>query len=250
MSVLMLIAVLGVFSGIAMAEKVGTIPNEGSVKIVDENGATAVANANDSLAVTIPDPVIAVDFFKDAENKTYIPGDIVDYRYYAKNTGTVEITSISVVDDMLGAITMSATGMKPGDEITGSKTMKVTDAMAGTSVTNFVTLKGKAGTEDVVINGSAVIEVVPFTPEIKLTKKFSVEDAKIGDVVQVTLTATNVGKISGKVTISDPMFDNGSDLVLNADGDKSVELVPGESVSVTRDYIVDENDLTNIVTVV
>lgn len=248
MSVLMLIAVLSLFAGIASAEKIGTLPNEGSVTIV-ANGETAVASATDSLKVTIPDPVIAVDFFKDAENKTYFVGDVVDYRYYAKNTGNVDITGIKVKDDMLGTVTMSATSMKPGEEITGNMAMTVTDAMAGTSVTNFVTLTGKAGDADVLINGSAVIEVAQFPPQIELTKTFSKEDAVVGETVQVTLVAKNVGKIAGMVSISDPLVDGGAKLELNAANETSVELGPGESVSVTRDYVVSEKDLKDVTVV-
>ena len=249
MYTLMLVALLGIFSGIAAAEKTATVPNEGSVVLIDENGVTAVANANDTLKVNIPDPIVKVDFYKDAENKTYLVGDVVDYRYYAKNAGNVDITGIVVTDDMLGQITMSATSMKPGDEIVGSKAMTVKDSMAGTAVTNFVKLTGTANGEPVLVNGSATVLVADFLPEIELTKKFSVEEAEVGDTVQVTLTAKNVGKISGMVSISDPMIDGGKKLVLNDANETSVELTPGESVSVTRDYVVSEKDLKDITVV-
>jgi hypothetical protein len=46
------------------------------------------------------------------------------------------------------------------------------------------------------------------------------------------------------------MINNGADLPLNAANETSVELAPGESVSVTRDYVVTEDDITDIVEVV
>ena len=190
------------------------------------------------------------------------PGDTVAYTIAYSNTGTMDLTGVTIVDDpdetyvaSVGAI--SNRGVYDDDEITWA--IGNLAAGASGSVTYQATLKDEdAFTVNVPtpVDNVAVIDsdqtgpaedtatvtvtrLLQPVPGLTIDKVGSVTTAHIGDTVAYTITVQNTGNITlTNVTVVDAKL--GIDKNLG-------DLAPGASAQVTGSYEVTEADLGGIV---
>lgn len=105
-----------------------------------------------------PNPAIQV--VKTADPATVEPGDTVTYSYTVTNTGNVALSNISLVDDMLGNITLNTGSLAPGASTVGSATYTVpADTSDGATITNVATVTGLYNEQTVSYTDSASVSV-------------------------------------------------------------------------------------------
>lgn len=104
-------------------------------------------------------------------------GDVVTYTYTVTNTGNVTLDSVTVVDDVLGSITLLSTSLAPGASTSGTATLTLTQPLLDQGwVENTATATGIS-----TAGGSATdtaSQTVLFTQitQIALIKYVSVDD--------------------------------------------------------------------------
>ncbi|WP_157807187.1 DUF7507 domain-containing protein, partial [Algoriphagus formosus] len=64
---------------------------------------------------------------------------VITYTFTVENTGSAILTNVTVVDDKLGAVTLSATTLAPGETATGTLDYTVQESDLGTSIVNIAT---------------------------------------------------------------------------------------------------------------
>ncbi|MFI0896960.1 hypothetical protein [Streptomyces sp. NPDC020983] len=124
-----------------------------------------------------------------------VPGTQVPYQYVVTNSGTTELTGVTVTDDRAGDVTCPRTTLAAGETMTCTATYTVTDedAAAGT-LTNTATAHGRADDTPVESPPDSVTLPVQSGPGIRLEK--SVDDRReyqAGDDVTYHYTVTNTG---------------------------------------------------------
>ncbi|WP_168582854.1 DUF7507 domain-containing protein [Gephyromycinifex aptenodytis] len=144
-------------------------------------------------------------------------GDAITYTLNVRNTGTTQLTGITVTDEMLGTVTCPATTLAPGASTTCSAHPHVISQAEQTAgaVTNTATATGTPPTT--VAGGAAVTDDAASTKplstaDITVTKTHgTVVDANgskrvdAGDSVTYTFTVRNSGSVPLRnVTITDP----------------------------------------------
>ncbi|MBU1050026.1 DUF11 domain-containing protein, partial [Candidatus Bipolaricaulota bacterium] len=186
-----------------------TIPGDaGTYKVVVSNNcASAEASAN--LTVEPLNPVLSVTktagSYVDANSNGYPDaGEAITYSYVVTNVGNVALTGITVVDDKLGAISLSAVTLAPGSQATGQKThtLTQTEIESGT-LTNVATadsVESPPATDTVTVTLS-------HHPLIAITKQSSHPALQVGKTIIYTYTVTNPGNVSlGSVTLTDDIL--------------------------------------------
>jgi len=180
---------------------------------------------------TTPDPSFAGTSFP-VTSVTGVPADdVVEYTFAVTNTGSVDVNTVTLADDMSG-VTLTGCSwatLAPGDTATctGTYTMTQADVDAGQTLTNTATASGTDTANNNVTSNQALAEVTPInTPAITMTKTItavnlsgdtdadtavtgtlpgaSVANVQVGDVVHYTLTASNTGTVTlNNVTMAD-----------------------------------------------
>jgi len=146
-------------------------------------------------------------------------GDAITYALEVRNTGTTQVTGVSVTDAMLGAVTCPATTLAPGASTTCTAAAhKVTAGeVAAKAVTNTASV---TATPPSLVGGGAAVtaegtSTIPITDAaITLTKTHTaVVDANgsgrtdAGDTVTFSLSVTNAGTTPLRnVVASDPLL--------------------------------------------
>ena len=176
-------------------------------------------------------------------------GDRVDYTLTATNTGNVTLTGVIVTDPKLGALVCTPpqpATLAPGAQIvcTGSYTLTQADLNNG-QVTNTAT------TDSDQTPPTTAVDTVPLpqAPALILVKQGVLDTtvvapanrADVGDQVNYTLTAANVGNVTlTGVTIVDPKLGT---LVCNPP--QPATLAPGETLVCTGSYTLTQADLNS-----
>jgi len=220
-----LIALMAIVGGSVGADLKNTV----TVEAADSLG-TVVA-ASDDAVVTVNETFTA-DFFKDADVLTAKPGETITYRYRFINTGTGKLTGLSVVDGMLGTVSMSATTLAPGESATGEKTYVVKDADVGTTLKNDAIAK----TGEMEINATAYVDIIPGVPAITIEKLTDVDTTDIGSEIEYKFNVTNTGEVA--LTITSVMDDKLGEISM-----PKTKLAPGETVVATKKHTVTIEDI-------
>lgn len=228
--VFLLIALFAIF-GIAISAG-AELKNTVTATAVDGSGAnvsnTAVA------AITINETASGI-LLKDVEKKTYKPGEMANYTFRLSNTGTAKLTSIKVVDDLIGPIAMSTTEVGPGEFAEGFAQMKVTESMLPGPVINYAEATMMGAGQPMSLNASAVFEIEAI-PEIKITKLTDVNVTDIGKEVLYTFEIENTG--SRTLYNVKAVDDKLGELVL-----PTTALSPGDKMVVTKNHVVTIEDI-------
>ena len=193
-------------------------------------------------------------------------GDVVTYSYVVTNTGDATLSSVGLVDDIEGPITLSdvaldgITVLAVGDSENGSSAHTVTQAeFDAASLTNIATATGQGPQGQPVVDTDT--QTVPFAqnPAIQVVKSQALTtDANtnglpdVGDVVTYSYVVTNTGDatlssvglvddIEGPITLSDVALDG---ITVLAVGDSE----NGSSAHTVTQAEFDAASLTNIAT--
>jgi uncharacterized repeat protein (TIGR01451 family) len=147
-------------------------------------------------------------------------GDTIAYTYAVTNVGNVDLTSVSVSDPTIGAVTCptpTAPGLAPGasETCTANSAYKVTQADVDTGLvkdTATATGTDPTGTSSPASPPSSVmIPTVAAAPSVSVVKTAHVtphaeqKHAEVGDKITYTYKVTNTGNVDlKKVKVYDP----------------------------------------------
>ena len=215
----------------------------------------AVCNARVPL-----EPGIDLVKTPDVDQVVYDPNDgddeTITYQYEVSNTGEVPLTGLTLIDDVLGPITLTSIALDVGESTTGTATHVVTpqDVTAG-RVDNTAVVTGlTADKSEVTATATSsvdVSEVVPTVipqPAIDLDKTALVTPDADGDQVVVwSSSAPDDTVITYRYTLSNSGETTVSDLRLVDDvlGEiplAATELDVGETLTVTATHVVTAAD--------
>ena len=176
--------------------------------------------------------------------------DVINFTFTARNTGNVTLTGVTISDTLpdLGAISYNWPGtantLAPGQTVTGTASyiVKQTDVDAG-SVANAGTIFATppSGVEFTRTDSATV--PIAADPRIEVEKTAVVAgEGKLGDEITFTITIRNTGNqtLTG-IVLSDTL--PGLVLVPISWPGTPGELIPGQSVSTTATYEIDQDDV-------
>ena len=183
-------------------------------------------------------------------------GDLVTYRFAVTNTGTVTLSDITIVEDLLTAVVSGTIAtLAPGDtdtvSIAAAYNLTQDDIDAG-EVENSATVTGTDpfGVDVRDISGATITDDDPLVtalvrePAIAIVKTANTDAVQAptqeGDVITYSFAVTNTGNVTlTDVTVTDPL----PGLVLS--GTPIASLLPGQTNSVvySASYTVDYDDI-------
>jgi len=179
---------LGVTTLAPGASTNGTLTHTVTQSDLDAGSRTNIADASgtdpagvvvtDQDTLTVPfarNPSIAVVKTSDATGTNSV-GDVIIYTYTGTNDGDVTLTSVTVVDDLDGAVTLGVTTLAPGASTNGTLTHTVTQADLNAGLrTNIADASGTDPAGVVVTDQDTL--TVPFAqnPSIDVEKYVSVD---------------------------------------------------------------------------
>ncbi len=212
------------------------------------------------LSASTPTTITGQDFLNLAPNpgltlvKTATPatydsaGDVISYSFELTNSGNVPLSGpFTVFDDKSSDESCPATAsLAVGASITCTASYSITQSdMNAGSVTNTAYATGSYGGNAVTSNQDSETVTAVQTPALTLDKTASPATySAVGNVISYSYLVTNSGNVSlsGPVTVVDDkatVVCPAVDTVGNLDG----ELDPGESVTCTASYTIDQDDL-------
>ncbi len=200
--------------------------------------------------VTVPAitaaPGVSVQKFASAANGDTNPisaGEQILYSYLVTNTGNVDLTSLAVSDNKVGAVTCptpAAPGLAPGafETCTGTYTATTQDAI-NNNITNTATATGTDAAGAVSPTSSPTTYSIPqasAAPAVSIQKSGVVTPASdqdgvvVGDHISYSYIVTNVGNVNlTSVAVNDPTAGSVTCPALTGAG-----LAPGGSVTCTE----------------
>jgi uncharacterized repeat protein (TIGR01451 family) len=165
-------------------------------------------------------------------------GDVVTYSITVSNTGNETLEGVTVIDTILGDLSASfADTLDEGESETQEFDFTVPEGTEGPLV-NIVTVSGTGADSGTTVNSTATCATDILHPGIDIDKTVSDETPAVGDTVTYTYVVTN----TGDTTLFDISVD---DDVLGHIGDIAV-LEPGESATLTADFVVGNEPVINV----
>lgn len=135
-------------------------------------------------------------------------GDTIAYTFLLTNTGSAALTSVSVSDPLVGAVSCPGDTLEPGATMTCTATYMLTqdDVDAGV-VVNKATASGTPPTGDPVTAGDQTTTPIEQTSSITLVKSSDASgELRQGDRVTYRFEVTNTGSTTlTSIVVSDPM---------------------------------------------
>ena len=163
------------------------------------------------------------------------PGDVIEYNITVKNTGTVNLTEVEIIDD-LADLNESILVLKPGESQSFYPTFTVNETDICQAIVNNATIEAKDACGKVISKSASVIINTTYNASISITKDANTSGPiEPGDVIEYNVTVKNTGTVNlTEVEIIDDLADlNESILVLK----------PGESQSFNPTFTVNETDI-------
>ena len=186
-----------------------SLTNQGCVDGDDLDG-DSVGDCDTHTTTVQYDP--SIDLVKTPDYDTLNVGNTITYDYTVTNTGDVELTSVTLEDDVLGTIDLGTDTLAPGDHTTGQATHTVTqaDVDAG-QIVNVADVVGTAPNSAQVTDQDTATVTIDQTATISLIKNgIFVDDgdgvAEVGEQILYAFTVQNTGNVTLKdVTVTDPL---------------------------------------------
>ena len=213
-----------------VADILATLGNTANASGQPPLGAAVTGQA--STVVDVTGAAIQVSVQPDRASANV--GEAVTYGYVVRNLGDVPLTGVSLVDNRIGAITLSTTALASGASATGSATTLITPADWPGPVVTAATATGTpagggavthTGGTSVSLSGAAALAVSVSKPA----------SASVATTVQYTYQITNTGPVPfGSLTARDTLL---GPIVL-ASG-----LAPGQSTTAVAPLSVVETQL-------
>jgi uncharacterized repeat protein (TIGR01451 family) len=174
-----------------------------------------------------------------------IVGTVIGYNYTINNTGNVNITGITVTDNLTTVNSNPPSQLQAGQNFTGTATYTITQSdYDNSSVTNLANATGSYNGQTVSNTTTATITAISQHPTLNITKVASPSSYDhIGELITYTYTVTN----TGNVDIPEPItvHDNkilGEQITIGTSGSM---LAPGQNVTGTGTYAITQADLNN-----
>ena len=227
---------------VAETDLPGPLSNVATASGTDSQGKAVTAQAKAAVSLTY---TAAMEVIKLASATTSRVGDSVTYTYTVRNTGTVTIKGLKLVDDKLKDIKVDKDTLAPGDTATGSATHLVVEADLPGPLTNVVTATAKDSTGKAIMAEAKATVQLSYSASMEIIKTPSNTAAKVGETVTYAYMVRN----TGTVTINDLAIvdDKLGEIKIN-----KKTLTVGETAIGSATYLVVEGDLpgplTNIVT--
>jgi uncharacterized repeat protein (TIGR01451 family) len=201
------------------------------------NGADSGVEASDTDSCTTDILNPAIDVEKSCTELAHV-GDTVTYTITVTNTGDEDLDSVTVMDTVLGDLSASfADELAAGASETHEFDYVVLDSDPDPLV-NEVTAKGSGVGSRVAVDDLANCATDLIHPGIEIVKTVDEETVPVGTTVTFTYVVTN----TGDTTLYDISVD---DDILGHIGDIEV-LEPGQSVTLTKDFVVGDEPVTNV----
>ncbi|MGL5857935.1 MAG: DUF7507 domain-containing protein [Angustibacter sp.] len=172
-------------------------------------------------------------------------GDPVNYSFQVTNSGTVTISTLTITDPRVGAVSCPTTTLTPGAQTTCTGTSTITQADVDAGVVNNSARARGRNPGGVVVNSNLATNSVPVpqTASLDVTKTSDVNDTDgngtdRGDTVEWTFTVRNTGTVTlTTIAVNDPLAGAVTCAVTT--------LAPGASTSCTSDgtYAITQADV-------
>ena len=151
--------------------------------------------------------VAEIELDKEANVGSASVGDTITYTFTVTNTGDITLTGVSVVDDMLGSVTLGTTTLVPDQSTSGTKTYTVVEGDLPGPIINTATATGTDPVGGVVTDLASESVSIIFISDIELVKEADVSSVSIGNIITYTFTVTNTGYVTlTGVSIVDDML--------------------------------------------
>ena len=211
-----------------------------------------------STAVVTATPTPALSIVKSATPTTVnAVGDVVSYSFEVTNTGNVTLTGVAVHDfAFTGTGTppevecpAEAATMAPNDVVICTASYEVTQAdIDATQITNTATATGTPPSGPSVTSPPSTATVdAEGTPGIALEKTASPNDATalvVGQDVTYSFEVTNTGTVTlTDITVVEGSFTGSGTLSAVSCPPEAASLAPGDSVTCTATYTVEQEDV-------
>jgi hypothetical protein len=149
----------------------------------------ATLTGSENITVTATESVAlnpykgSLQVFKEANRDSATVGDTITYTYRVINNGLVEIISISLIDDKLGAVPLvsdnvTVLALAPGDSVTATASYKIvfSDVLAG-AVNNTATVTGvdpdgrpvSANSDEIVVSTNVIKSLLNKAETLRLS---------------------------------------------------------------------------------
>lgn len=197
------------------------------------NGVAVIETDIASVDLTST-PAIAVN--KTANVDSAQVGDSITYTYVVTNSGNVSLSSITAVDNKLGAVALDDTALAVGASTQGQLTYTVLESDLPGPLDNTVDVSGETSQGTKVTTSKSMLVLLTSTPAIAVSKTADVPYAWVGDTITYTYVVTN----TGDVTLSNV---TAIDYPLGAVTLGAASLAPGAATTGTLIYTVLAGDL-------
>ncbi|MCM3780413.1 hypothetical protein M3195_11995 [Microbacterium hydrocarbonoxydans] len=256
----------GTASGVARYTVTQADVDAGSISNVATSFGTSprgvvVSDSSDPFTIRTEDPTnpeLAIRTTQTAQlaaGDTGVRGDTIDYTFTIENTGNTTLTGVTLsntVDALTGFVYTWPSAANPGRllpgqvvTITAAHLVTQADVDAGT-VRNVATGTGTTPAGVTVTHRSPVtiVPLVGGTGSLEVDKVGTrLGDGALGSEVRYDFVLRNTGTLTlSSVALSDPL-EGLSDIVYGAWPSAAGRLGPGESVTTTASYTVQQSDI-------
>ena len=149
------------------ADLPGPLVNTATVSGTDPAGNSITASATATVELT---GNATLQVAKSADRDSAAPGQTINYSYTVTNDGNVTINELSLSDDKLGALTLSANTLAPGESATASASYAVTLADLPGPIVNTATVEGTSSDGQSISTTSSQVSVSLFVNRWELFK--------------------------------------------------------------------------------
>ena len=233
--------------------------SNGEVVNVARASADGVTSETDTVtgplaAYTIDKTITDVDG-GGAGGSVDAAGDVISYQVVAENTGNYPLNGITLADTLVVGVGI------PVESATADNILEVSETWTWTYnyTATQADINNNGGGDGDIDNTATVsstelddesdseIVLITQTPALTLVKSITGGDPydSVGDVIAYSFLVTNSGNVRlvGPVTINDDQATDESCPDVNTQGNLDTYLDPGESLTCTASYTVDQDDL-------
>ena len=206
----------------------GPLTNVVTVTATDSQGKPQTGTATAAVPLSY---TASLEVTKEPSAKSAAIGESITYKYAIKNTGSVTVNGLSLLDDKLGDIKPEKDTLAPGESTSASVDHILAESDLPSPLTNIVTASATDSQNKPVSSTATASVEVTYTSALELSKVASTKEARVGETVTYTYSIKN----SGTVTISSLSL---VDDLLGTISLKEVSVGPGETVTGTATYTI------------
>jgi uncharacterized repeat protein (TIGR01451 family) len=194
-----------------------------------------VVTGTDDAFVNVIAPAIAVA--KTPDGQPAISGDPVTFTIFITNTGDVDLSAITVTDVLSSTCDRSDL---PGLTSSESTSYECSLVAGADDFTNTVVVTGAVSTGGIVTNADTAFVNV-LQSGLAIAKTPTSQMARVGDVVNFTISVTNTGDVTMTTVAVSDTLDSGCDTTF-------LDVPSGESRTYNCPITAGADDFTNAVT--